>query len=226
MQIVIPASCPPRNSPFDKDSRNRHGSPPLGFSSDPSPSVVCPQPSIRSLAGYDSPVGVRLTPKALFHLVFSRSDRRDRPWRHVVCGQGRARASRGGIARKSETEVDHHLVRVQAEGERIDHDVIHGYPDLVCREWHSGPPEYPDGKRCDLRDSGTIRLEVASRSRPDADTETRLDTDTRLGRRDRDCLHATAPSTLLHRPRHRAHLEGHWEPPRHRVYRHRRDRRG
>ena len=40
MQIVIPASCPPRNSPFDQDSRNRRGSPPLGFSSDPGPSVV------------------------------------------------------------------------------------------------------------------------------------------------------------------------------------------
>ena len=37
-----------------------------------------------------------------------------------------------------DAEVDHHLVR--AEGERIDHDVIHGYADLVCREWHSGPP--------------------------------------------------------------------------------------
>ena len=42
MQIVIPASCPPRKSPFDKDSRNRHGSPPLRSSLGPHPAAVGP----------------------------------------------------------------------------------------------------------------------------------------------------------------------------------------
>ena len=78
-QIVIPASCPPRNSPFDEGSRNRRGSPPLRSSLDPRPSAAGPKSLSRSLAGYDSPARVRLTPKALFHLAFSRSDRHDRP---------------------------------------------------------------------------------------------------------------------------------------------------
>ena len=77
MQIVIPASCPPRKSPFDKDSRNRHGSPPLRSSLGPHPAAVGPKSLSRVLAGYDSPARVQLTPKALFHLLFSRSDRRD-----------------------------------------------------------------------------------------------------------------------------------------------------
>ena len=79
MQIVIAASCPPRKSPFDKDSRNRHGSPPLRSSLGPHPAAVGPKSLSRALAGYDSPARVQLTPKALFHLVFSRSDRRDQP---------------------------------------------------------------------------------------------------------------------------------------------------
>ncbi len=78
-QIVIPASCPPRNSPFDKGSRNRRGSPPLRSSLDPQPSAVGAKSLSRSLGGYDSPACVQLTPKALFHLAFSRSDRHDRP---------------------------------------------------------------------------------------------------------------------------------------------------
>lgn len=60
-----------------------------------------------------------------------------------------------------DAEGRHHLVRVWAEGKRIDRDVLQGYADLVCREWHSDPPEYPDGSRCDLRDGETIGLEVA-----------------------------------------------------------------
>ena len=78
-QIVIPASCPPRTSPFDKGSRNRRGSPPPRSSLDPRPSALGPKSLSRSLAGYDSPARVQLTPKALFHLAFSRSDRHDRP---------------------------------------------------------------------------------------------------------------------------------------------------
>ena len=78
-QIVIPASCPPRNSPSGKDSRDRRGSPPLRSSLDPRPSAVGPKSLTRSMAGYDSPVSVQFTTKALFHLVFSRSDRSDRP---------------------------------------------------------------------------------------------------------------------------------------------------
>ena len=79
MQIVIAASCPPRKSPFDTDSRNRHGCTPLRSSLGPHPAAVGPKSLSRSLAGYDSPASVQLTPKALFHLVFSRSDRRDQP---------------------------------------------------------------------------------------------------------------------------------------------------
>ena len=79
MQIVIPASWLPRKSPFDKDSRNRHGSPPPRSSLGPHPAAVGPKSLTRSLAGYDSPARVQPTPQALFHLVFSRSDRRDRP---------------------------------------------------------------------------------------------------------------------------------------------------
>lgn len=64
-----------------------------------------------------------------------------------------------------EAEIDsegrHRLVRVWAEGERIDHDVLQGYAELVCNSWSSDPPEYPDGTRCDLRDGETIGLEVA-----------------------------------------------------------------
>ena len=78
-QIVIPASCPPRNSPFDEGSRNRRGSPPLRSSLDPRSSAAGPKSLSRSLAGYGSPARVQLTPKALFHLAFSRSDRHDRP---------------------------------------------------------------------------------------------------------------------------------------------------
>ena len=62
MRIVIPASCPPRKSPFDKDSRNRHGSPPLRSSLGPRPAAVGPKSLARSLAGYDSPGSVRPTP--------------------------------------------------------------------------------------------------------------------------------------------------------------------
>ena len=78
-QIVIPASCPPRNSPFDKGSRNRRGRPPLRSSLDPRPSAVGAKSLSRSLGGYDSPACVQLTPKVLFHLAFSWSDRYDRP---------------------------------------------------------------------------------------------------------------------------------------------------
>lgn len=66
-----------------------------------------------------------------------------------------------------EAEIDgqgqHHLVRVWAEGEHIDRDVLQAYADLVCERWHSDPPEYPDGRRCDLRDGETLGLEVAFR---------------------------------------------------------------
>ena len=79
LQIVIPASCAPRISPFDKDSRDRRGRPPLRSSLDPRPTVAGLKSCTRSLAGYDSPASVQLTPKDLFRLVFSRSDRRDRP---------------------------------------------------------------------------------------------------------------------------------------------------
>ena len=79
MEIAIPALCPRRNSPFDKDSRNRRGIPPLRSSPDPLRVAMGPKSLTRSLAGYYSPASVQITTKALFHLVFSRSDRRDRP---------------------------------------------------------------------------------------------------------------------------------------------------
>ena len=52
MQIVIPALCPPRNSPFDKGSRNRRGSPPLRSAPDPRRAAMGPKSLTRSLAGY------------------------------------------------------------------------------------------------------------------------------------------------------------------------------
>ena len=79
MQIVIPALCPPRNSPFDKGSRNRRGSPPLRSSPDPRRAATGPKSLTRSLIGYDSRSSVQFTTMALFHLVFSRGDHRDRP---------------------------------------------------------------------------------------------------------------------------------------------------
>ena len=51
MRIVLPASCPPRKSPFDRDSRNRRGSTPLHSSLDPRPTVAGPKSLSRSLAG-------------------------------------------------------------------------------------------------------------------------------------------------------------------------------
>ena len=79
MQIVLPASCPARKSPFDRNSRNRRDSTPMHSSLGPRPALAGPESLSRSLAGYAFPTSVQFTPKALFHLVFSRSDRRDRP---------------------------------------------------------------------------------------------------------------------------------------------------
>ena len=87
-QIVIPARYPPRNSPFDKGSRDRRGSPPLRSSMDPLRSAAGPKSLSRSLAGYDSPARVQLTPKALFHLAILRSDRHDRPSGSCCLGRG------------------------------------------------------------------------------------------------------------------------------------------
>ena len=69
MQIVLPASCPPQRSPFDRDSRNRRDSTPMHSSLGPRPAVAGPKSLSRSLAGYDFPASVQFTPKALFHLV-------------------------------------------------------------------------------------------------------------------------------------------------------------
>ena len=80
MQIVIPASCPKQINTFDRDSRNRRGSTSLRSSLGPHPATAGPISLAQSLAGYNSPASVQLTPKALFHLVSSRSDSRDRPW--------------------------------------------------------------------------------------------------------------------------------------------------
>ena len=53
----------------------------------------------------------------------------------------------------------HRLVRVWAEGKRIDRDVLQGYADLVCGAWSSDPPRLPDGSG--LREGETVRMLVA-----------------------------------------------------------------
>ena len=84
LQIVIPATCPPRNSPFGKGSRNRCDSPvPIRHCNlrwIRSRRTWGPKSLARPLAACHSPAGAQITPKALFHLVFSRSTRPARPW--------------------------------------------------------------------------------------------------------------------------------------------------
>ena len=89
LQLATPATCPPRNSPFGKGSRDRRDSPARR---------TCPVPirhwNLRRiryrppwepkslawpLAACHSPAGIQLTPRTLFHLVFSRSSRHPRP---------------------------------------------------------------------------------------------------------------------------------------------------
>ena len=101
MQIVIPAPRPPRNSPFDKGSRNRRGSPPLRSSLDPRRAAMGPKSLTRSLAGYYSPASIQLTTKALFHLVSSRSDRPSPPCRLCPGTAGRGRIHPKGLRNAS-----------------------------------------------------------------------------------------------------------------------------
>lgn len=54
----------------------------------------------------------------------------------------------------------HHLVRAQAEGGRIDLAVLQALADLVCGSWSSSPPQLPDGSECDMRADESIRLIV------------------------------------------------------------------
>ena len=54
----------------------------------------------------------------------------------------------------------HHLVRAQAEGGRIDLVVLQALADLVCGSWSSSPPRLPDGSECDMRADESIRLIV------------------------------------------------------------------
>lgn len=97
MQIVIPALCPPRNSPFDKGSRNRRGSPPLRSPPDPRRAAMGPKSLTRSLAGYYSPASIQLTPKAFLHLVSLRSDRPSPPCRLCPGTAGRGRIHPMGL---------------------------------------------------------------------------------------------------------------------------------
>ena len=59
-----------------------------------------------------------------------------------------------------DTHGKHHYVRAWAEGERIDQSVLQNCADLVCDNWRSDPPEYPDRTPCRLRAGETIRLLV------------------------------------------------------------------